>query len=278
MPYEPTSARAESGAEPSEFDPRGYWEERLEGTFSLGGVGWLGLGEPFNNWMYKVRRHAFRRAVRHAVGDARGLRVLDVGVGTGFYVERWRELGAGDVTGIDLTDVAVEQLSRRYPDARFVQADITEGMGGLAPGQFDAISVMDVLFHIVDDERYRQAIANLHGLLRPGGTLILTENFLHGPWHVGAHQVSRSADWILGLLRETGFDVLRRRPLFVLMNTPVDSESRVLKGWWWALMNGMARLPWTGGAVGAAVYPVETALTATLREGPTTEIAAARKR
>ena len=67
---------------------------------------------------------------------------------------------------------------------------------------------MDVLFHVVDDDRYGRAIANLHSLLRPGGVLILTENLLHGDWHRGEHQVSRDADWILGLLRQTGFDVL----------------------------------------------------------------------
>ena len=70
-----------------------------------------------------------------------------------------------------------------------------------------------------------------------------------------------------------------RRPLFVLMNTPVDSRSRLLERWWGLLMNVMARRArWLGGPLGAAVYPVETALTAILREGPTTEIVAARKR
>ena len=278
MPYEPTSARAASGAEQSDFDPRRYWEERLEGTFSLGGVGWFGLGEAFNRWMYRVRRHVFLRTVRRAERNPGGARVLDVGVGTGFYVERWQELGVRDISGIDLTDVAVQGLSQRYPQHRFVQADITDGTGELPAASFDAISIMDVLFHIVDDQRYERAIANLHSLLRPGGVLILTENLLHGDWHRGPHQVSRDADWILGLLDRAGFDVISRGPLFVLMNTPVDTRSRLLKGWWWLLMNVLSRARWLGGPLGATVYPLELGLTATLREGPTTEIVAARKR
>ena len=50
---------------------------------------------------------------------------------------------------------------------------------------------MDVLFHIVDDDGYVRAIANLHSLLRPGGMLILTENLVHGDWHRGEHQVEQ---------------------------------------------------------------------------------------
>jgi SAM-dependent methyltransferase len=278
MPSEPTSARAESGAEQPEFDPRSYWEERLGGTFSLGGVGWFGLGEGFNRWMYRVRRKVFLRTARRAAPDLRGARVLDVGVGTGFYVERWRELGVRDLTGVDLTDVAVQGLSERYPEHHFVQADITESTGGLPAEGFDAISIMDVLFHVVDDQRYERAVANLHSLLKPGGTLILTENLLHGEWHRGPHQVSRDADWILGLLDRSGFEVVSRGPLFVLMNTPVDTRSRLLKGWWWMLMNLLSRARFMGGPVGAVIYPAELALTATLREGPTTEILAARRR
>jgi hypothetical protein len=90
--------------------------------------------------------------------------------------------------------------------------------------------------------------------------------------------VSRDADWILGLLDRSGFEVILRRPLFVLLNTPVDTRSRLLKRWWWLVMNITARARWLGGPLAAAVYPFETALTAILREGPTTEIVAARKR
>jgi SAM-dependent methyltransferase len=278
MPYEPTSAPAESGAERPEFDPKRYWEDRLEGTFTLGGVGWFGLGESFNRWMYRVRRHVFTRTARKVVGNLPSAKVLDVGSGTGFYIERWHELGVHDVTGVDLTDVAVAGLSKRFPAQHYEQVDITAGTGTLPAGSFDAISIVDVLFHVVDDAGYERAMANLHSLLRPGGVLIFTDNMLHGDWQRAEHQVSRGIAWILDLLNRTGFDVVERRPLFVLMNTPVDTNSRLLKRWWWLLMNVIARAPWLGGVAGAAIYPPEVALTRLLREGPTTEIVAARKR
>ena len=106
------------------FDAEGYWSDRLEQTFTLGGVGWLGLGQPFNRWMYAVRRRVFRRAIRGRLNLQRA-RVLDVGSGTGFHVLLWRELGANEVTGSDLTRVAVERLRSRFPGVRFDQVDIS---------------------------------------------------------------------------------------------------------------------------------------------------------
>jgi SAM-dependent methyltransferase len=260
------------------FDPQAYWSERLDRTYSLGGVGWLGLGEPFNQWMYRVRRQVFLRTARRALGEPREARVLDVGTGTGFYIERWHELGAGEVAGADLTEVAVDRLRERFPGDTFTQFDLTADAGELPSGHFSAISAMDVLFHIVDDDGYARAVENLHTLLRPGGSLIFSENLLHGEWYRTDHQVVRDIDWVLSLLDRTGFELVSRRPLFVLMNTPIDSNSRVLERFWTLLMTAARRGPRAAAAVGAALYPVELALTAALRESPTTEIVVARKR
>ena len=37
---------------------------------------------------------------------------------------------------------------------------------------------MDVLFHIVDDDRYMRALSNLASLLNVGGVLLLSENLV----------------------------------------------------------------------------------------------------
>src|SRR5688500_17290577 len=142
------------------FDNKRYWETRLREPYSLAGVGYLRLGRRYNEWMYRIRGDVFDQVVERIAKseERRGWRVLDVGAGTGFYVDRWMRLGA-EVTGLDLTEVAVGELSRCFPAARFVQADI----GGplvqvpLEPGSFDAVSAFDVLFHIVDDAAYARA-------------------------------------------------------------------------------------------------------------------------
>jgi SAM-dependent methyltransferase len=257
------------------FDAEGYWSDRLGREFSLEGVGYLGLGESYNRWMYAVRRRVFRDVVKGRVDSSAS--VLDVGTGTGFYVELWRELGVRQVTGSDLTAVAVEELGKRFPDSNFLALDLTEPLMREV-GPFDAISAMDVLFHIVDDDGYAQAIKNLVTMLAPGGILVLTENLLHGRTERGRHQTSRSFEAVVSLLTAAGFDVELRRPVFVLMNTPVDSDSALLEKSWKAvniLVRGHSRRGW---AVGAALYPLELALGRLLENGPSTEIVVCRKR
>ena len=109
------------------------------------------------------------------------------------------------MSGADLTDVAVERLRERFRGDTFTQFDLTgTAPDDLAPRHYDAISAMDVLYHIVGDDGYVRAIENLHSLLRPGGMLIMTENLVHGEWYRGDNQVVRDIDWILGLLDRTG--------------------------------------------------------------------------
>src|SRR5215212_2275578 len=92
------------------FDARDYWEQRLTRDYSLSGVGYAGLGEPFNSWMYRVRRKVFRREMRRRLRAPGTIDVLDIGSGTGFYVGLWQELGVRSVTGSDLTEKAVGEL------------------------------------------------------------------------------------------------------------------------------------------------------------------------
>src|ERR1700716_316355 len=87
------------------FDPTRYWESRLSSHLSVRGVGYLGYGVPFNRWMYRVRKNVFRRVLRDLSLTLPALDVLDVGAGTGFYVDLWRSAGAGSVTAFDLTRV-----------------------------------------------------------------------------------------------------------------------------------------------------------------------------
>ena len=262
------------------FDNKRYWEDRLREHYSLAGVGYLRLGRRYNEWMYRVRGEVFDRVVERIAKseERRGWRVLDVGAGTGFYVDRWLRMGAA-VTGLDLTEVAVRELSRCFPAVNFVQADIGGPLGGrplgevlLPPGSFDAVSAFDVLFHIVDDAAYARAFQNIAALLRPGGWFLWSDNFLRHPTERVAHQVSRSLAESTHAVEAAGFEIIDRVPMFVLMNYPADTTSRLARWGWTAMVAPATMAEPIGWAVGALLYPLERALVRAMKESPSTEL------
>jgi len=235
--------------------------------------------------MYRIRGEVFDRVVQglgNGEGGAgsgwSGKSVLDVGAGTGFYVDRWNRLGTR-VTGLDLTDVAVEQLSQGFPASRFIRADIGGPLDQipLRVASFDAVSAFDVLFHIVDDVEYGRAFANIAQLLRPGGWFVWSDNFLRHPTERAAHQVSRSLAESTRCVEAAGLEVVARVPMFVLMNFPADSTSRLARSTWMAMAGAVMLGEPLGWALGAALYPLERVLVRTKRESPSTELMVCRR-
>jgi SAM-dependent methyltransferase len=241
-------------------------------------VGFSGLGVGFNTWMYRVRLRVLRRALAHVGLLLQGKAVLDVGAGTGFYVHEWLRLGAADVSGIDLSAAAVEALRVQFPAAGFLREDIAGPSERLLSRRYDVVSAFDVLFHIVDEDRFIRAIENVGEITRPGGYFLLSDNFLHGPAIRGRHQVSRSLAEIEDALTDAGFDTVVRLPVFFFMNTPIDSESRFLNLSWRVISGICHRSHRAGTVLGALLYPLELFLTAVTHEGPSTELVVCRRR
>jgi len=94
----------------------------------------------------------------------RGLKILDLGCGTGSVLE---SLGRfGDAVGVDISPQALS-LSRRRGLRRLVL-----GSGDKLPfkdGSFDAVVALDCFEHIQDD---MAALSESYRVLRPGGVLL----------------------------------------------------------------------------------------------------------
>jgi SAM-dependent methyltransferase len=260
------------------FDPKAYWESRLASRFDFRGVGDIGLPESYNRFLYRVRGHAFALIVRSLGLEAGRFDALDVGSGTGFYIEQWLHRHPRSLTGSDLTDAAVRRLEARFSQAAFVQCDIGAPLApSLAGRQFDVVSAMDMLFHIVDDERYAKAFANFADLVRPGGRLIFSDNLLPARKATVAHQVSRAESEVRDVLHRTGFEIERIAPMFALMNDPVRSDSRLLRKAFATIYRLASKDETMGTLVGAVIYPVELLAIGLLPRGPSTEIVVCRR-
>jgi len=105
--------------------------------------------------------------------------VLDIGCGLGPFT---RELAryAGEVLGVDLSEVAVQQareLSAGQPTIRFEQRDVhhIEQIGG----QFELIALLDVLYYLpsMSDDVLQSIARQVEKLLAPGGFLLLVNHY-----------------------------------------------------------------------------------------------------
>jgi malonyl-CoA O-methyltransferase len=115
-----------------------------------------------------------------AMPDLHGRDVADVGCGTGRYALQMSRLGASSVTGIDSSP---EMLATAIRKAQRLELPITWRIGDLtaefpAAGEaFDVIVCAVVLSFLPD---WAKPLAELGRVLRPGGTLILSDYHPHG--------------------------------------------------------------------------------------------------
>lgn len=260
------------------YRPADYWGGLHKGVDDLGIVGYPTLPLVFNRHVYGNAAHGVLRGLRVAGASVDGRAVLDIGSGTGFWVDLWRREGAARVSGSDLVPLAVERLRKRFPDSSFEQADITERTP--FPGdRFDLVTVMSVLHHVVDEARFERALANLASQLTPGGFLAVLDPLVvrrRWPHAESAHNVARTRTRWDEAAATAGLRITSVTPTVAFLGDPVDAGSHA--AWaahrvFWRGLTGVLR---DRDRLAAAVVPplaaVDRAVAARLRTGPSAKL------
>ena len=128
-------------------------------------------------------------------------RLLDVGSGTGHWIDFFREAFlVSEAVGVEITAEMGAYLRDKYQDdpaVTILESDIAdpafspEAIGGLV----DFVSAIGVLFHIVDDERWRRAVKNLAGVLKPDGLLLVGGDFGAETANVQFNKIDEFSSW-----------------------------------------------------------------------------------
>ena len=251
--------------------PRRYWENRY-GALTVQSASCLGLSTGFlRGGLYRGMAAAVRRHIR----SARGVDALDVGSGVGEWIAFWHALGTGSVAGVDLSDAAVDGLTRRFPGDRFVQGDISAS----APydATFGVISCVNVLQHIADDRLLAAACLHLRAMAEPGSRLVCIDAMTFGRApEAGPRAVSivrRVAD-VRAALLASGWRVDLVEPAIWLFNSPVEVRPRLVCGatrLLWKVISLAARSSTLGRGLSIALFPLDRLL-CRLSWGPSSKL------
>ncbi|MEM3433450.1 MAG: class I SAM-dependent methyltransferase [Candidatus Methanomethyliaceae archaeon] len=199
-------------------DYRHYWEERLLKHPNLRGTGHRAFSLTYNHILYQAQLDCLELILARYHISLQGKRVLDIGSGTGFYIQFFRQAGAAQVVGVDIASTSVDLLRQQFPDSEFYNVDIGSSELPIA-GPFDLIAAISVLYHIIDDAHFEQALENIGGLLVDGGFLIISDTFCLPLVPIMASHVRfRPLSLYRSLLSQHNVQIVDTIPIYYLLN------------------------------------------------------------
>ena len=269
------------------YDPAEYWNGLSGSRMRLAEVGWPNWTEAYNAARYQLALEQISAALdAHCATPPR--RIVEVGCGVGFWTEMLlRRFPRAEYTGVDISCRAVERLAERHAGesrARFVCADVSEAT---LPAGADLVVCFEVLLHIVDDARWRRAVAAIGACVAAGGLVLISDPVsVHAaPPQLGpeANCRMRHLDEWERLLREQGLELLEIQPRTLLLDNNFDFRSRAAAQVWrqfFRVYNRVLSIPFEplGAALGRVAYHVDRRYARRGRMGHSCKLLVLRKR
>ncbi len=207
------------------FDAGEYWRKRVVSGSDLGIVGHRSMGLAYNAQIYERRLEVLDDMLeRHVSKPIEKLRILDIGCGSGFYTGYWKERGVRDYVGVDISAATISHLFEQFPGFTFINADITEGVPDDLAGQppFDVVTIFDVFYHIVDDERFASAVRNIGTLTADSGVVLVMDQLHPGRYQLSKHVVYRDRGEYVGLFDKAHLELADNELLFHYLVPPMS--------------------------------------------------------
>ena len=130
-------------------------------------------GYSWGNPAYVRYMQGLERALLAALAGSAALtggRVLDVGCGSGYLLQRLVEYGAGSATGVDLMPARIEEGQRRHPTLDLRAGSATELPFEAA--DFDVVTQFTCLSSVLEPAVRAAIGAEMWRVVRPGGLVV----------------------------------------------------------------------------------------------------------
>jgi len=209
------------------FDAGEYWRERVVSGADLSVVGHRSMGSVYNAHIYERRIEVLEDMLSRHTGKAiKDLRILDIGCGSGFYTGYWAARGVREYVGVDISQATVRHLAQQFPNFEFVHCDITESNASALPAgePFDIVTIFDVFYHIVDDEKFARAVKLVAQATGPATCVLVMDQLCADRYQLSRHVVYRNRFEYLSIFGEQGLALADDELLFHFLVPPLSGS------------------------------------------------------
>ncbi|HEX2956590.1 MAG TPA: class I SAM-dependent methyltransferase [Chitinispirillaceae bacterium] len=154
-----------------DYNATKYWHDRyLKYGDSIKGPGNESLTESENWEMYEKAKSIFIETCQKENIDFKKVKLCEIGLGIGFYTKILQANELNNYKGFDISDVVIPRMKEKFPDYDFEQKDVsTEPL----KDKYDVILLIDVIQHIVNEEKFKYTLNNIASHLNDGGLFII---------------------------------------------------------------------------------------------------------
>lgn len=178
-----------------------------------------------SHWWFVGRRTIIFDQIKQLYSRRTDLRIMDVGCGTGLNMKSL--VGYGEVTGVDLSSVALE-FCRTRGHTRLVRAPIERLP--FADNSFDLVTALDIIEHLDDDVA---GLREIQRVLKPGGRAFILVPAYRFLWslqdEVSSHRRRYVRTQLRAALQCSGLEVERATYANTLLFPVIFSGRMALK-------------------------------------------------
>lgn len=206
-----------------EFDHKTYWNQRYSYNYTLESSGYMGLGIEYNKYLYKSRMDVLEHVINILFSSLNKKDILEIGPGTGYFTKYFTTFKPKNYLGIDISDIAIDNLSRLFKDYKFKVADISE-KDVFINRKVDLAFASDVLLHLTDDEKLENAIKNIKNFLKDSGYYIGIEpiTLSDDDKETSKHNRYIKLDYLKDILEKNNLELVDIIPVTFFMDSPFD--------------------------------------------------------